>query len=354
MSKRMAEGLSLNEDYIGGIAVAHFILAGERLGVPARDLLRQRGVDPDVAMQPASRLSGDIFDAFFMDMLLASGDEYFGFHLGHQLMPGLYGALSNLLFSSMNMREGVQLGLRFQELGGGTIHGFVLEELDDGGLLATWTMVSGNAVLRRHLADNMFALLANFVSVVFPSDFPASERMTFAYPAPPREMRQQMEALYRCPIEFDAPASSALLSAELLARPINIHDTRQRQLAVELAEQQLAEQKLQRDWLSSVRRQMRGLLPGRAPQREEVARRLGMSARTLDRRLAENDSSWQQQLDSLRAQLAREYLGDASLSVADVAGLLGFADVRALQRRFRIWTGMTPSQYRQQLGTVAQ
>lgn len=343
-----------NEDYIGGIAVAHFIMAGERLGVPVRELLRQRGVDPNAVMQPDGRLAIDTFDALFADMLLASGDEQFGFHLGHQIMPGVYGALGSLAFGAINVREALRLGVRFQGLAGGTAHGFEVEELSDGSLLLSWRMVSNNSVILRHLADNIFALIVNVTRVVLPFDTPGPTRMRFAYPAPSQEIRRQMEDLYRCPVEFDAPVSSALLSAEVLSQPINVHDTRQRQFAIELAEQQLAEQQQQRDWLSSVRRHMRALLPERAPQREEVARRLGMSARTLDRRLAEHDSSWQQQLDSLRAQLAREYLADASLSVAEVARLIGFADVRALQRRFRVWTGMTPSQYRQQQAAAAK
>jgi AraC-like DNA-binding protein len=87
----------------------------------------------------------------------------------------------------------------------------------------------------------------------------------------------------------------------------------------------------------------------RSPRRETVAERLNISVRTLDRRLAEVDLTWQKLLDSMRAQLAREYLADPEMNVQAIATRLGFADVRAFQRRFRVWTGTTPSDYRSRL-----
>jgi AraC-like DNA-binding protein len=82
------------------------------------------------------------------------------------------------------------------------------------------------------------------------------------------------------------------------------------------------------------------------PRRELVASRLGISASTLDRRLKQADMTWQGLLDGLRAQLAIEYLSDPLLTVSDASAKLGFADLRAFQRRFKRWTGMTPSEFR--------
>jgi AraC-like DNA-binding protein len=54
-------------------------------------------------------------------------------------------------------------------------------------------------------------------------------------------------------------------------------------------------------------------------------------------------------VDSIRSQLAHEYLAQAHYKIKDVASMLGFADVRAFQRRFRHWTGVSPSQYKKSL-----
>jgi len=78
-----------------------------------------------------------------------------------------------------------------------------------------------------------------------------------------------------------------------------------------------------------------------------VARRLGLAPRTLQRRLAEeHDTSFQNVADEVRAELARRWLGDPALSVAEVAFALGFADQSAFHRAFVRWTGVTPGQFR--------
>ena len=335
--------------YVTGLTMSHFVVSAERLGLPARELLMARGVDADMALQPATRLPLETLEKLMADLLLASGDEYLGFHLGHQVMPGLYGALSGLMFSAPKVREAIQVAHRFQAITAGNGHGFSIEELADGSMVFTWVMVTKNPVLRRHFTDNIFALVSHVAAMVLPDLRAAPTLIRLAFPRPDKDICAQMETLYRCPVEFDAPDSQVFFPAELLDMPINVHGSGQHAAAIRMAEQQLAEQQQEQDWLGEVRRHMRDQIASRAPQRELVARRLGISARTLDRRLAELDTSWQKQLDALRAQMAREYLSDAAISVQDIAGRLGFSDVRALQRRFRVWTGMTPSEYRKRL-----
>ncbi|GAA3561704.1 AraC family transcriptional regulator [Marinobacter xestospongiae] len=84
------------------------------------------------------------------------------------------------------------------------------------------------------------------------------------------------------------------------------------------------------------------------PTLARAARVLHMSPRTLQRRLRGHGLSWQQWLDRSREQLARQYLADPVLSLAEVALLLGFSEQSAFTRAFRRWTGTLPGQYRRQ------
>jgi AraC-like DNA-binding protein len=76
-----------------------------------------------------------------------------------------------------------------------------------------------------------------------------------------------------------------------------------------------------------------------------VSKRLGLSARTLQRKLNEEGTSHQELLDELRRDLSRNYLLEPNMSVAEAAFLLGFSDPSAFHRAFRRWTGMTPKQF---------
>jgi len=82
---------------------------------------------------------------------------------------------------------------------------------------------------------------------------------------------------------------------------------------------------------------------GKAARAGHVARRLGLSQRTLARRLAREGLSFSKLLSELRLELARRYLVDERLSISDVAWLLGYQDVAAFSNAFKRWTGKAPS-----------
>ena len=88
-----------------------------------------------------------------------------------------------------------------------------------------------------------------------------------------------------------------------------------------------------------------GLMQG-TPTATEVARVLGLGARTLARRLADLDLTFAKVLESTRRTLAERYLGDPKLSLAEVAYLLGYRDQSSFYRAFRRWHGQTPAAYR--------
>ena len=73
-----------------------------------------------------------------------------------------------------------------------------------------------------------------------------------------------------------------------------------------------------------------------------------MSARTLQRRLQEQGTSVVELLSEVRKELACVYLRDKTLSITEVAFLLGFEDSSGFARAFRRWTGQSPSEYREE------
>jgi AraC-like DNA-binding protein len=89
------------------------------------------------------------------------------------------------------------------------------------------------------------------------------------------------------------------------------------------------------------------MLPAGQSSIEEAADRLAMSKRSLQRRLSEESSSFQEVLNATRRGLAHYYLSHSSASLVEIAYLLGFQDGNSFIRAFRGWTGQTPGEYRQ-------
>jgi AraC-like DNA-binding protein len=104
-------------------------------------------------------------------------------------------------------------------------------------------------------------------------------------------------------------------------------------------------------WTARTRRALLERLRGEAPSVDVVARALGTSARTLARRLEEEDRTFKEVLEETRRDLAVSYLRDRNVPLAEVAFLLGYADIPTFHKAFRRWTGRTPGEVRR--GEVA-
>lgn len=97
-----------------------------------------------------------------------------------------------------------------------------------------------------------------------------------------------------------------------------------------------------------VRLLLRNLLPSGRVTIEKIADCMAFTPRTLQRRLAEEGTSFQQLLDDTRQGMAKNYLEDASISIAQMAGLLGYGDLTAFCRAFQRWFGMSPREWKRQ------
>jgi AraC-like DNA-binding protein len=102
---------------------------------------------------------------------------------------------------------------------------------------------------------------------------------------------------------------------------------------------------------AGVENQIAPLLPHGKAHASEIASKLGMSQRTLARRLAANGLSFTVILDEMRFDLAKRYLGEADLPMTTIAWLLGYQEISAFTHAFRRWTGKTPTQARTKRGS---
>lgn len=99
---------------------------------------------------------------------------------------------------------------------------------------------------------------------------------------------------------------------------------------------------------AKVRSALTELLPGGMSTADDVAEKLGVSKRTLQRKLLDEDTSFQKQLNSTRELLAKNYLRNTDMSSDDIAFLLGYQEINSFLRAFNLWTGMSVSEYKRQ------
>ena len=162
------------------------------------------------------------------------------------------------------------------------------------------------------------------------------------------------EALLECPVRFDARTLIVLLPLDALALPINTRDPHLMALLEQQAEALLRASPQPDALIAELQRAIVAALQDGEPAFEPIAARLGVSSRSLYRRLQERGLTYKGVLNDTRLQLARAYLADAKLRLPEIALLLGYSEQSAFTRAFKSWSGETPLHYRRQaLGAVA-
>jgi AraC-like DNA-binding protein len=158
--------------------------------------------------------------------------------------------------------------------------------------------------------------------------------------------REIHEAHYGCRVKFKAPRNAIVFRTADLDRPFISYNAELLAMLGPQLERELAERKAEQTVAGRVKWILLRLLGGHRPDLSEVAKDLGMSVRTLQRRITVEGSSFRQLVSDARRELAKHYLLDPSLELAETACLLGYEDPNSFFRAFREWEGATPSEWR--------
>ena len=177
-------------------------------------------------------------------------------------------------------------------------------------------------------------------------------RVCFRPPAPADVSRHA--AFFRSPIEWSAPRTEIVVHASLLDQPLVRADPALAAYFERHASELLARFPAEPEALEyRLRGALAEELRSGLPTLESIAPRLGMSSRTLRRRLKDDGTSFQELLDSTRCELAKRYLADGQIPVGAVGFLLGFSEPSTFHRAFKRWTGSTPLAFRRSAGAAA-
>ena len=100
------------------------------------------------------------------------------------------------------------------------------------------------------------------------------------------------------------------------------------------------------DIISKVKRAIIESLPSGTPSEEEIARQVFVSSRTLQRKLADENTNFRTLLLEVRRKLAERYIADKTMPLVEISYMLGFSETSSFSRAFKQWTGTTPATFR--------
>lgn len=321
------------------------LLAAQRLGVAREDLLAAAGIA--LAELQAERWPIDHITRLWRAAAQLTGDSGFGLKAGALVGPASFNVVSYLLQSAPTLRESISVVQKYQRL------------ISDGGRLqmitgaqASWLVYhprQGSLPFSPHQIEAVLAAMGAFAQWVSGSAVrPQKVQFSHSPIGPPGDYH----AALKCPVEFDQAFSGVLLDNALLDAPLPQADAQLAQVHQQYAAARLAALSPPETLVQDLRRWIGTQLHGQLPSRSKAAQALGLSPRTLARRMQAQQLDFSTLVDQARRDAALHAVAETRQALADIGQSLGFAEPSTFWRAFKRWTGKTPAQWRQLQGNV--
>lgn len=313
------------------------------LGVRAEPALRACGIDPRTLDDPAGLVTAEQEFAFQRRFVaLTQGRPGFWLRTGTQYRLLGYGPYGLALMSARTMRQGLELGVAFQDLTF-TQSRFAVHHDDRGRVDGVRFVVDAvEPDLLDFTIERDLGAVRTLYNDLWQGVFPFTGIDTTLAPATGRE---EIAAVLGVPVRFGAPETVLHFAPDVLERPLPLGNA----LLEETYERQCREILARHAAESDVVRRLYDLLLRATagwPTLDDVSRSLAMSPRTLRRRLAEAGTGFRDVQDRVRERKARDLLRDTHLTVEQIADCLGYAEGASFAHAFARWTGQAPGAYR--------
>lgn len=325
------------------VTVPRAILAAIRArGHDPAPLVAEAGLDESLLTDARARVPAVIVARLWNEAPLLVGDDAFGLTLGATSVEALsLGAY--ILRSCATFGEGLQRMWTYYRVFN-DVHGLAVEQPDPATLTLALSTKNEPLPAPRHAVEFAFAWLVAMVRTTTGREL-APIRVAFEHGAPASVAAHSR--FFQCPVAFARPRSELTFPLAWLELPQTTFDPHLRELVELEAQAELARLPDNATVAGRVREIVRPMLASDAAGLlDDVAARMRMSARTLQRYLKDEGTTFQRVLDRLRCEVAEQRLRESDASLAEIAHELGFADQSAFHKAFVRWTGRTPGEAR--------
>ena len=327
---------------VGGLQMLDLLAALAQLGLDRDELCRAAGVDRQALARPDTRIASEQFVGILMEAERRRQDPLIGMHAGEGCEPR--GPVAYLLMSHGSLADGLRAMTRVAALAVDRIR----IDLDIG---------LDTASLLFHPHDPTFENSPHAVEYLLMATLRMIRR---AYPdlqlhgVEFQHVRvsgaEEVARVFGAPVRFAAANNRIVFPAYELEKPSRLSNPLVTDQLTKLAAALAAEVAPCASLQDRVAQTVRALLAaGVRPHRAVVARRLGMSQRSLQRGLEAEGTTFRAVHESVLRELVEALLSNPTLKLDAVASSVGFGDQAAFSKAFRRWTGCTPARYRAQL-----
>ncbi|WFU45687.1 AraC family transcriptional regulator ligand-binding domain-containing protein (plasmid) [Bradyrhizobium sp. CB82] len=308
-------------------------------GISERDALSGTLVSPADLRSPKTRVSLNQVIQCYKNALGSCSKPGFAFRTGLRCTVSTYGLYGFAIFSSTSFRRSMRFTVQYHQLAC-PVADICFSE---SGQNANWAVTPAflpqvDIALYRFIVEQQFGIqISLHRDIMGPSFEPRDLRVTYS----PAYEEHEYQSAFGYPLLFNQPENALSFDRDWLDKTPKYGDELTYETMREHCIDLLDDMRLKTGVAGKVRH---ALLPdlARPTTFSEMAIRLGMSDRTLRRRLQLEGTSFRDLIDELRMEVAIRYLRDTTLSVEDISTSLGFSDPTHFRQAFRRWTGSSP------------
>ncbi|MEQ9317346.1 MAG: AraC family transcriptional regulator [Henriciella sp.] len=312
-------------------------------GLDRAALYRSCGLENAAPIDPSMMVSDTDYYGLLETIAKHEGPDV-GFHIrvSQSIRCADLGAVGLAWKSAPDLRRSFQRMDRYSRLFN-TASTFKLEQ-DGDRYLWTHTRTEPDR-LGMYLSNE--GALATYVSLCREATGPENRPRAVQFRHQAGHSKRVLEAYFRCPVTFGAEIDAIILPDERLDRPNLVGDESIWKFLTSHIEASLPKDEV--PFERQLVLQIADMLSEGVPQLSEVASNLGLSARTLQRRLAEHGATYQNLVKQARLELAQSLMNETRYSLAEIAFLTGFSEQSAFSRAFKRWVGKTPGAFRNEV-----
>ena len=324
-------------------AINQYLKSAQACGVDYLPLLEQVGIDIEILADNNNHISAAAMEQLLELLIGVSGDQCFGLHASQFIEPSSYSVLGYICMNCSTLRM-IQAKIPIYEKLVGDM-GVTSVEIADGFALQRWHCKFSSPQAKRHEVEHVLGSWVTYARNFL--NFAPHDQVWFEHepPADPALLIDYTE-VFGCEVLFNQPASGLRIKESELDVPLPQANEKLLEMLLEHATRLLAEITQHHRVSDQVKSLLRLMLKQQTPSSTVIAEKLGMSSRTLQRKLGEEGTHYSDVLNELRLELALYYLKNTQLNLESIAYELGYAEARSFYRSFKQWTGRTAGSYR--------
>ena len=320
--------------------IAPLIELIKKKGIDVNIFLSDAGLDADILNSPDNKITLEKYHALFTKGASLTNDRFFGLHAGESFTM-MSNILGYLMMNCTNTGEALRKYTQYQQLTEDIKKFDIIQNKNN--IIIEISIKDDELDRDMHLVDYNLSGFVSYWRALTGKQFPAIETSfrhqgTFDI--------SEYARIFKSRLTFRAEKNAFVVPKESTAIPI-LQPNEELLLYFEKHINDILKRvSIEETLTDKVRKNLIKSIKGDVPSIVEISKHFSMSVRSLQNKLNDEDTTYSAILNSLRKEMAIEYLKDKNVTIAEISFLLGFSEPSAFHRSFKKWTNATPNMFR--------